>query len=101
MCGISPQFQTWRQEIGQLDKKIAQRGNVTLPFFALKGMIHEKKVMVKLLFGPFHGSTVLFETGLFARFLLVMLHAKKRYSSFVNTIRILGCEVHRSSIGFT
>jgi hypothetical protein len=49
MCGISPQFQTWRQEIGQLDKKIAQRGNVTLLFFALKGMIHEKMVMVKLL----------------------------------------------------
>jgi hypothetical protein len=55
MCGISPQFQTWRQEIGRLDKKIAQRGNVTLLFFALKGMIHEKMVMDKLLFGPFHG----------------------------------------------
>jgi hypothetical protein len=53
MCGISPQFQTWRQEIGQLDKKIAQRGNVTLPFFALKGMIHEKMVTIKLLFWTF------------------------------------------------
>jgi hypothetical protein len=53
MCGISPQFQTWRQEIGQLDKKTAQRGNVTLPFFALKGMIHEKMVIIKLLFWTF------------------------------------------------